>query len=121
MSDRLVVTFIGAVICALIGQAMGRPKGRRGQGLALGFFLGVIGLVIMYFLKPQPARANTPGGVQVSNDPVPGQTAWMPGGLHAVGAQWAPDPTGRPQQRWWNGTAWTDQVLNDATVRSDPL
>lgn len=23
---------------------------------------------------------------------------------------WYPDPTGLPMLRWWNGTAWTDQL-----------
>jgi hypothetical protein len=27
-----------------------------------------------------------------------------------AGGQWAPDPTGRHQLRWWDGQGWTDRV-----------
>jgi hypothetical protein len=40
-----------AVICALAGLAIGRPKGRAGQGFALGLLLGIIGIVIIACLK----------------------------------------------------------------------
>jgi hypothetical protein len=35
--------------------------------------------------------------------------------------QWAPDPSGRNQWRWWNGGRWTDDVANDGEPASDPL
>lgn len=34
---------------------------------------------------------------------------------------WHPDPTGRHQYRWWDGTTWTDGVANAGQVGSDPL
>lgn len=34
---------------------------------------------------------------------------------------WQPDPTGRHQYRWWNGTEWSDQVSDDGNVSSDPV
>ncbi|HSL58661.1 MAG TPA: DUF2510 domain-containing protein [Acidimicrobiales bacterium] len=33
---------------------------------------------------------------------------------------WEPDPFGRNQYRWFDGTAWTDQVSNDSVVSVDP-
>lgn len=33
---------------------------------------------------------------------------------------WQPDPFGRHQYRYWNGTEWTDQVSDDGVVSSDP-
>jgi len=33
---------------------------------------------------------------------------------------WHPDPTGRHQQRWWDGSTWTDQVADDGAVSTDP-
>ena len=33
---------------------------------------------------------------------------------------WQPDPFGRHQYRYWNGSEWTDQVSNDGVVSSDP-
>ena len=34
---------------------------------------------------------------------------------------WLPDPTGRYEYRWWDGTTWTDQVSNQGQPSTDPL
>jgi hypothetical protein len=34
--------------------------------------------------------------------------------------RWAADPTGRHQYRYWDGTAWTDQVSDNGAVSVDP-
>jgi hypothetical protein len=34
---------------------------------------------------------------------------------------WYPDPSGRHQQRYWDGTRWTDQVTDDGEQAVDPL
>ncbi|HMQ27107.1 MAG TPA: DUF2510 domain-containing protein, partial [Acidimicrobiales bacterium] len=34
---------------------------------------------------------------------------------------WHPDPTGRHQYRWWDGTTWTEGVATAGTVGSDTL
>ena len=36
-------------------------------------------------------------------------------------ASWHPDPSGTHQYRWWDGTAWTDQVSDAGVTSSDPL
>lgn len=41
-----------AVICAIIGMITGGRKGRQFAGALLGLFLGVLGLIILCFLKP---------------------------------------------------------------------
>src|SRR5690606_30212574 len=33
---------------------------------------------------------------------------------------WQPDPFGRHQYRYWDGSAWSDQVSDDGVVSSDP-
>jgi hypothetical protein len=35
-------------------------------------------------------------------------------------AQWAPDPFGRHEHRWWDGTAWTEHVANRGERSTDP-
>lgn len=35
-------------------------------------------------------------------------------------AQWASDPFGRHQHRFWNGSTWTDQVANNGVSATDP-
>jgi hypothetical protein len=34
---------------------------------------------------------------------------------------WAPDPTGRHEARWWDGTTWTPHVSNRGVQNHDPL
>jgi uncharacterized RDD family membrane protein YckC len=34
---------------------------------------------------------------------------------------WAPDPSGRHEYRWWDGSAWTDQVADRGVQGVDPL
>jgi uncharacterized protein YxjI len=36
-------------------------------------------------------------------------------------AAWHPDPTGRHQLRYWDGTQWTDHVSNNGVTGSDPV
>lgn len=36
-------------------------------------------------------------------------------------AGWYPDPTGRHQNRWFDGNDWTDQVADGQVVASDPV
>jgi hypothetical protein len=36
-------------------------------------------------------------------------------------AGWFADPTGRHELRWFDGTAWTDQVSDGGTVATDPV
>jgi len=35
-------------------------------------------------------------------------------------AGWYADPRGRHQLRWWNGTQWTDNVLDGGVASNDP-
>ncbi len=39
----------------------------------------------------------------------------------ATPAQWSPDPGGRHELRYWNGTAWTDHVSDAGVVGVDSL
>ena len=36
------------------------------------------------------------------------------------GAGWHPDPSGRHQLRYWDGTTWTDSVSDNGVAASDP-
>jgi hypothetical protein len=36
-------------------------------------------------------------------------------------ARWAPDPTGRHELRYWNGSEWTDHVADGGVQATDPL
>ena len=38
-----------------------------------------------------------------------------------MSGSWSPDPTGRHQVRWWDGSAWTDHVSDDGATSTDPM
>lgn len=42
-------------------------------------------------------------------------------GRSAAAADWYPDPVGRHQYRYWDGTSWTDHVADDGKASVDPL
>jgi hypothetical protein len=46
-------------------------------------------------------------------------TGFVPG-TQAAGI-WGADPYGRYSHRYWNGTAWTDQVSTNGVQSVDPL
>lgn len=43
------------IICGIAGGAIGSSKGKKGKGIALGFLLGPIGLLICIFMRPDEA------------------------------------------------------------------
>lgn len=70
------------VICGFLSAAIAQHKGfSGGPFFLLGFFLGVIGLVITAAARPAPPRF-TPAG-------------------------WYPDPWREAPSRWHDGTQWT--------------
>jgi hypothetical protein len=62
------------------------------------------------FNLDQPAVPSAPWPAM----PVPPVAAGPPPG-------WFPDPSGRFDHRWWDGTRWTDLVSRDGTQMTDPL
>jgi hypothetical protein len=42
-------------------------------------------------------------------------------GQSGVPAGWMPDPSGKHQQRYWSGSAWTEHVVTDGVPGTDPL
>ena len=45
--------FIIWLLCAIIGLMIGDKKNRPILGLSLGFFLGLIGIIILLILEPK--------------------------------------------------------------------
>jgi hypothetical protein len=60
------------VACAALGYFIGKEKGRAAEGFGLGLLLGVVGIAIIFALKP--GRANVPfapGTPAVTGRPLP--------------------------------------------------
>lgn len=43
------------------------------------------------------------------------------GGYGGVPPSWQPDPSGRHQLRYWDGTAWTEHVSDAGSQSTDPV
>jgi hypothetical protein len=41
--------------------------------------------------------------------------------MDTAGASWQPDPSGRHQHRYWDGSRWTDHVADNGVTGIDPL
>jgi uncharacterized protein DUF2510 len=41
--------------------------------------------------------------------------------MNTNGAGWQPDPSGRHEYRWWDGTAWSDAVFDRGVEHRDPI
>jgi hypothetical protein len=81
-----------AALCGGIGCAINQAKNRSGgEGFALGFLLGLIGIIIVLCL-PKLSSAEMP-------------RAW-PSALPPPG--WYQDPADPTQHRWWDGQRWSD-------------
>ncbi len=64
-----------------------------------------------------------PGGSPFHTDRVPVVHQPPVPAAHAVSVvpQWAPDPYGRHQIRYWDGTRWTESVLDNGVAATDPV
>lgn len=96
----------------IVAAAFGFASLLAAQGLAIGDLAS----------KAQEAAGGlSSGGINLTGSgPAGGAPATGAGGAAAPAGGWHPDPTGRHQQRWWDGSAWTDQVADNGAVSTDP-
>jgi hypothetical protein len=69
--------------------------------------------------------AATPGFAPAPAAPAPAPAAGSapappPASAAASPAAWHPDPSGRHEQRYWDGAAWTDHVMDKGQPGNDP-
>ncbi|MHB1928891.1 MAG: DUF2510 domain-containing protein [Acidimicrobiales bacterium] len=112
MATTIIIAWL---LCGLGGWAVGRTKGRAGLGAMLGVLLGLIGIAIVAFLPSR--RPSAAGAVPWGYGRSPMPPAPLPAPPLSVPAQWAPDPSGRHEYRWWDGKGWSDFV-SDGGVES---
>ena len=107
-----------ALGCGFGARAILLGKGRSGgAGFCLGFFLGFIGVIIAAVLQPSPhwevermRQQMMMLGAVGGGFPVGGMAA----------PQWAPDPFGRFDNRYFDGRGWTEHVTRAGTQLVDP-
>jgi hypothetical protein len=96
----------------------------RWQTRVSGYALGLTDRYPPFSLEaptsgPEPALPSTPiPSAPLPSAPIPSTPAPS---APLPPAQWYPDPTGRHQHRYWDGTQWTSQVADDGRTASDPI
>jgi len=53
--------------------------------------------------------------------PEPADRDFIPAVEQTVPAAWYPDPMGRYELRWWDGSDWTERIRSDGRGSVDPL
>lgn len=80
-----------------------------------------LGVIELAGKANEAASGLSSGGINLTGSgPAPGTPAAGGAPAAAPAGGWHPDPTGRHQQRWWDGSAWTDQVADNGAVSTDP-
>lgn len=103
--------------CGFGARAILLGKGRSGgAGFCLGFFLGLIGVIIAAVLQPSPSFEAERMRQQMMLFSAAGG-GFPAGGLAAP--QWAPDPFGKFDSRYYDGRSWTEHVTRAGTQLVD--
>ena len=129
----LVVVIGIAVGCGYGARAIMVGKGRSGaSGCWLGFFLGLLGLLIAALLSATPEHemrkqqqmmsmmGGAPGYQPYAAQPFAAQPYAAQPSAAAQAGQWAADPFGRHQLRYHDGTRWTESVSDSGVTGFDP-
>jgi hypothetical protein len=114
------------------GRALFLSKGRPGSsGFCLGFFLGVLGLIIAACLPAAPAfeaekmhrqmamMGMAPGQPYASSAQGNGYGYGGAPSYAATAAQWAADPYRRYDLRYFDGVRWTEHVSTNGSTSID--
>jgi Protein of unknown function (DUF2510) len=97
-------------------------------GVLFGVFGAILAVIASMTTRPRAFEHGTgpqtapPGDVDLGRvgPPQGAPIAAAPTPLTPA-AGWYPDPSGRHQHRWWSGSEWSDQVVDDGFGRADPL
>jgi len=110
------------VACGFWAKSIMIGKGRSGSsGFWLGFFLGLVGVLIAALLSPTPEHEFRKQQQMISM--MGSAQGYQPYMTHspapAQAGQWAADPFGRHQLRYYDGLRWTDSVSDQGATGYD--
>ena len=107
----LGLVIIGAFIAAIVALGVSNSRARSRLQIANAE---------LAFLRPENARLQqwvaAMGGAPGQAASTFGASPWAAPAQH-----WGPDPSGRHQHRYWDGTRWSDQVADGGVMSSDPV
>ncbi len=131
----MAVLIVVWLVCALLGALIGSSKGQTAAGFFLGLLLGIIGLIIVVFLKPAEgfkgagrvscphcAEKIMPAATVCPHCNRDVQPSALPPAPARTAKGWVPDPSGRHPDRYWDGKVWTHWVRDQpgGTRSEDP-
>jgi hypothetical protein len=108
----LGLSWVVGIVLLAIAERAGRAQAKSGRTvpvMSTGQYLGQTATTNQ--LTPQFA-----GTASSTGQPTAGVSP-----ATAPIARWAPDPSGRHQHRWWDGTAWTAHVSTNGITSQDPV
>jgi hypothetical protein len=107
------VIILLALIGGIVGLAIANGRARSRLAVATNE---------LNYLRPEYARlqqwASQVTGTATATGTGPGHGGYPT--ERPVAAQWYPDPSGRHQLRYWEGSEWTAHVSDDGVVTQDP-
>jgi uncharacterized protein DUF2510 len=99
----------------------------HGSTIALLVFFGFIALRVIASQRRRQGRPGVTRARAFTDTSVASQPDGAGGSSDAAGVPftgiapgWMIDPTGRHEQRYWSGTAWTEHVLDRGVPATDP-
>ena len=115
------------LVAEMVGAELGRPvaiDAHPKHAIALGAAIAAAAAVGGASTAEVAAAASvvaTPEEPVVSRTVTTGAAAPGAGAEAPLAAGWQPDPGGRHQYRYWDGSAWTDDVSDDGVASTDPM
>jgi hypothetical protein len=103
----ILLAFIGGILALAIANSRARSQLKAAEAeLAL--------------LRPENLRLQQWVATSTGR-PVHDAYASAYSGESSLSASWHPDPSGRHELRWWDGTKWTNQVSDKGFSSTDPI
>jgi Protein of unknown function (DUF2510) len=122
------ISLILGLVLYLIAHSTGvrRAQQLHGGPPTRAMVVGRQSVAERFPVYPQPANSNaTPEGPDESGEAIPpdgeasGESDGTGGGSTVSPPAWHPDPSGRFQFRWWDGSEWTSHVATNGQVMVD--
>ncbi len=115
---------IASVVAACVHLPIwvGLAKGQSDATIAV--WIGLAALVAVAALGltcAQASRVPTNHQDRQAVDQAELIPAWFAKPVGSVPGQWAADPFGRFESRYWNGEQWTEHVLSNGAAATDPI
>lgn len=94
-------------------MAIGIPKGHKWNAFFIGLLLSLLGILIVAVMQPTPDAQRKIDAERARRGASPVRAPV------AAPAGWHPDPYGKHQLRYFDGTSWREMVSDDGVQSVD--